>query len=370
MSVSNISQQCKFCSVKKAIYTCPKCNVKYCSSDCYRGKDHIQCSELFYHDWVVSSLESENATQEARKQMLDILKRTAEQDSDDDELENEVPSLEERLAGIDLSKDVDENILWGRLTQEERNQFETLLKEQRFEDILPVKKPWWALTEVNLVEEVEGTSSTIAGDDLFSKLPPFPMGTKDISTLTSRPVADCVKYTVVCCLFCYAYVMRFNNFEVTDFTEEIADDVFYLAPVLSEPKNYLTLEEVVQDSVRLLASSKFNMPVKFTAVLANDVCAIINGPTNTYPRYYTLCALSHLRCLISNFLQLLSTLPVSKELKKSRKKMALFAVRKIDFLISWVKENDDRLKDIVSSLQLLCLADIAGDIHLKKLVFN
>lgn len=365
MSLSITAEQCKFCSTKKAIYTCPKCNIKYCSSHCYRSKDHIRCSELFYRDWVYSSLESKNATQEDKKRMFGVLKRVAEQDSDDDEPEDEVPSLEERLAGIDLSKDVDENILWERLTKEERDHFETLLKEQRFGDILPIKKPWWTLTEVNLVEEVEEASNTDK-DYLVSKRPAFPIGVKDISTLTSAPVADCVKYTVISCLYCYAYVMRFYNFDMADFTEQVAEDIFYLAPVLSEKRNYLTLEEVVQDSVRLLVGSKFNMPVKFTSVLANDACTIVGGPTNTHPNYFTLCALSDLRNLISNFYQCLSTLPVSKELKKTKKNMAFSAVKKIDFLISWAKENDEKLKDVASKLQLLCLGDIVEDIHLDR----
>ena len=41
---------------KSARYTCPRCNVRYCSLECYRSEKHGGCSEAFYHDCVVEDL--------------------------------------------------------------------------------------------------------------------------------------------------------------------------------------------------------------------------------------------------------------------------------------------------------------------------
>lgn len=36
------------CQSQNFKYSCPRCNIKYCSLDCYRSQAHRQCSEAFY----------------------------------------------------------------------------------------------------------------------------------------------------------------------------------------------------------------------------------------------------------------------------------------------------------------------------------
>ena len=39
---------CGVCHKVEGRYACPKCNLRYCSSDCYKSDRHGACSESFY----------------------------------------------------------------------------------------------------------------------------------------------------------------------------------------------------------------------------------------------------------------------------------------------------------------------------------
>lgn len=44
------------CSARPQKYNCPRCNVAYCSVDCYKAPTHHQCSETFYRDNVIEEM--------------------------------------------------------------------------------------------------------------------------------------------------------------------------------------------------------------------------------------------------------------------------------------------------------------------------
>ena len=74
------SQQCSLCHTATARYTCPRCNVRYCTLECYRCEAHSQCSELFYRDCFVEGLRDMEADDEEKKRMMAMLQRFEEQD--------------------------------------------------------------------------------------------------------------------------------------------------------------------------------------------------------------------------------------------------------------------------------------------------
>ncbi|WVF65400.1 hypothetical protein IAT40_000127 [Kwoniella sp. CBS 6097] len=77
---------CGICRKRDSRYTCPRCNVLYCSLDCFRDESHAQCSEPFYKSTVMSSIASDpSAGLSDKKDMLDMLRR-----------------FEEAQAGLDL----------------------------------------------------------------------------------------------------------------------------------------------------------------------------------------------------------------------------------------------------------------------------
>lgn len=65
---------CMMCKSGDSRYTCPRCNLHYCSLACYQSPDHSVCSETFYKESVLKELKDiGTAENEGRKKMQDML---------------------------------------------------------------------------------------------------------------------------------------------------------------------------------------------------------------------------------------------------------------------------------------------------------
>lgn len=126
------------------LYSCPKCDVRYCSLDCYKSVTHLDCSETFYKENIIEELKLQEGVKDNEAKMLEILKRlhedsaipsnieneeadtlleqTSDLDSDDDP---EQLDISERLAGVNLN---DAEQIWDKLTEDERQDFVSFLK--------------------------------------------------------------------------------------------------------------------------------------------------------------------------------------------------------------------------------------------------
>ncbi|KAJ3992141.1 hypothetical protein F5050DRAFT_1801854 [Lentinula boryana] len=152
---------CKICRRQISRYTCPECNIPYCSSTCFKSPAHANCSESFYKKQIESDVRSDSMSKSAeeRLKMMEILKRFEEDnleqavgDDKEDEDEDE-DDLEKRFAGIDIAS-TSPNTLWSLLSQSERDEFvrslqdpssnlsqELLLSEELQREL--VLRPWW-----------------------------------------------------------------------------------------------------------------------------------------------------------------------------------------------------------------------------------
>ncbi|XP_062341658.1 zinc finger HIT domain-containing protein 2 [Osmerus eperlanus] len=65
---------CGLCLSQLSCYTCPRCNVPYCSLLCYRSTNHSVCSEEFYKESVMRELKDTNETEsQGKRRMQEIL---------------------------------------------------------------------------------------------------------------------------------------------------------------------------------------------------------------------------------------------------------------------------------------------------------
>jgi hypothetical protein len=117
------------CRKRDSKYICPRCNIAYCSLECFRTQvscssrchsladkhqTHAQCSEGFYKETVRESIESDpKASLEERKAMVEMLKRFEEgqvdgqsriEGLDDDEDEDAEDELLRALEGVDIGE--------------------------------------------------------------------------------------------------------------------------------------------------------------------------------------------------------------------------------------------------------------------------
>ena len=60
---------CKLCLKEEGIYTCPRCNIIYCSLQCYKCEAHANCSESFYKHCFMEGLKDSDGTD--RQKMME-----------------------------------------------------------------------------------------------------------------------------------------------------------------------------------------------------------------------------------------------------------------------------------------------------------
>ncbi|KAI0076593.1 hypothetical protein K474DRAFT_1684749 [Panus rudis PR-1116 ss-1] len=147
---------CAICRRQFARYTCPRCNVPYCSLVCFRSGSHAECSESFYKKELEDDIRSEpSKSTEERRQMMELLKRFEEESLEDDALlddEDDEDDFTSRFKNMDL-ENASYDELWAALTPAERDKFmkalndpsselaQTLLTSEELER--QKIEPWW-----------------------------------------------------------------------------------------------------------------------------------------------------------------------------------------------------------------------------------
>ena len=86
--------ECKVCHKEVSKYTCPRCEVPYCSLACYKNHS-VDCLESFYQAQVKHELSHQRATDEEKQKLGEIMQRLQKLDCDEDE--NETETEEERI---------------------------------------------------------------------------------------------------------------------------------------------------------------------------------------------------------------------------------------------------------------------------------
>ncbi|KAH8997186.1 hypothetical protein EDB86DRAFT_2916142 [Lactarius hatsudake] len=179
---------CGICRRQFSRYTCPRCNLLYCSLSCFRAEGHSQCSEPFYRDQLASDIHTEPSTSATeRKAMLELLKRF-EQDSPDDPFshpeesdDDEEDDLERRLAGIDLESASADNI-WAALTPEERSRFTRAVQDPTSELTKTL------LTSPDLADDIPAPCIAYAYASRHLSAYPLASSASDARALVSRLV--------------------------------------------------------------------------------------------------------------------------------------------------------------------------------------
>ncbi len=90
-------------------YTCPHCNLHYCSLPCFRSPSHAGCSESFDKRSLMDDIQGDKGKSEEEKhKMMELLRKFEEesllQDEEGEEGDQEATELEDKLRGVDLGK--------------------------------------------------------------------------------------------------------------------------------------------------------------------------------------------------------------------------------------------------------------------------
>ncbi|XP_026313551.1 zinc finger HIT domain-containing protein 2 [Hyposmocoma kahamanoa] len=302
----NSSQRiCGLCNCKVSKYCCPRCEIFYCSLDCYKSEKHVTCSERFYRDCVNNELASYQNDEESRNKMIDILKRMNEElgeeqageimenidelDSDDD---IEV-DLHERIKDIDLDN---ADHVWDALTEDEQNDFEALLNKGDVGSILPQWEPWWMYRRRE--KKIQNVGGTNKKEEEALKKCPLLRDVPKLSSLTTIQPSPAIRCNITNVIASYAFVMRYFNNEIDPVEATIY--ILNICDSLDNNMNFCNpitaLESVAQKCLQsnLIVTDEISLDV-----MKQDTFLILQGPSKSNKMHYCKAALSHLHTIFS-----------------------------------------------------------------------
>ncbi|PWN35963.1 uncharacterized protein FA14DRAFT_172554 [Meira miltonrushii] len=246
---------CAICRIRPSPYTCPQCNIPYCSVTCFRHTKHERCSKPFIQQALDEERhakedegDGENAfvDEEEREKMMDVLRRiqkldmnvkqassqtrkpqlynpheTSEDSGDEeDDDESEEYEWEDVLqtavrAGIDLETANTQELL-AMLSAEEREQFQAMIRqaemnggrlaggnelrseEEEGEKQTSIAAKWWSVSDVNCTDQ-----KTPEVSDKFSK---------DVQAIVQgmqgRPQGRELQWNILLVALSYVYILR------------------------------------------------------------------------------------------------------------------------------------------------------------------
>lgn len=316
------------CAKAAKKYSCPRCNIEYCSVGCYQSPHHIECSEEFYKDCVTQEMELQKQMRSGTlddipglsddvKQMYQMLKRMEstqsmnsdftiseeeeELDSDDDENPKEDGELSKRLEGIDLN---DADAVWSKLNENEREEFGKIIKGEEVTSILPVYNPWWEnkVQRVLISEVNDDQSSETAIEHRRADVdyPKIVENIADFSQISNKPPAPCVPFNLVNVLAAYISTVRFFY---GDHMSSSHDAVNYLMMICANLKANANFDDtsLAIESIRQEAHCQgFSIDEDDVQQMKKDVDYIHEGPdSNKHTNLYVLAALSDLYHLLN-----------------------------------------------------------------------
>ena len=297
---------CAFCGEQKStIYTCPRCNILYCSVRCYQHQKHSQCSEQFYENCVQEELKSSSAcgsTLQAKHQTIDALKRLKEGDDKFLETQDEIldsddeEDINSRLHGVNLN---DPKEIWDKLVDGEKLEFQKLVETGEIEKYVPKFVPWWNkdfnVSEV-LIKDIESDTNMLKTEAYMKNMKeiiPQVMFEKisDLSKLlgNQRPSPN-IKFNVLNVVYSYAYALKYFRGDYSECPERFVEMCYLLSGNLRESHNFDSSDLAIESAAsNVNLHSMISVSPEFTKEVKNDVLKIIRGPREKIVNDHPLC---------------------------------------------------------------------------------
>ncbi|BDA48131.1 probable zinc finger HIT domain-containing protein 2 at N-terminal half [Coccomyxa sp. Obi] len=227
---------CKVCLIQFAKYTCPRCNLQYCSLNCYK-KHGDRCTEGFHSENVEKQLRQTITTDEEKRKMMEILRRFNESDETlpgSDMIEEgeesgaeegaeeglSVETLAKLMAQIEQGQDVE--IQESDLSPEDLAAFERAVASGSLARLVVPWQPWWRTQEAAQISlstagtriiYTQSTHEEPAGPSTdIGVIPPPPSTPLPlVATLSKAQPSPLLRWQLVEILYSYCLTMHMYN---------------------------------------------------------------------------------------------------------------------------------------------------------------
>jgi len=267
------ASSCEICFKNKSQYTCPKCNIPYCSLKCYRDESkHLNCSENFYQDQVITELKMCKISDvEDKNKLAEILLREKEEmENDQFNQQNNFNSTESVVEHIDKVDDRE------------------LLRVYKSETVK--WSPWWLNEKLKkvLLKEIFDSTSTMISDSSFlnfnKKLVQNSQNV-NVSNANSSIYNEILKLSYFYSIVGYVYQLKDEKTVDTSLNDEISFSILQMNKLVNANSQTKDLADSFNMIIKILSTSseenfflKNNINQTFLINLLNDLIFMIKSP--------------------------------------------------------------------------------------------
>lgn len=230
---------------------------------------------------MIIELQQNDSSSDDKKKVLEMLQRV-EEDPDDVDWEDDLDSddeseggdLAERLAEVDLNN---ADAVWERLTDEEKQEFKSIVYNGEIDKIVQPVEPWWKLKlEDKLVRDLQEESIKV--DDILKQCPKVQHDIKDFKKISTKNPAPCIIHNIANVIAAYSYIFRYYNGDHHNYELEATDNLISICDNLKANANFESIISVT-DAV-VMSCMNFNLLAdqSIKAVIFEDLKDIFDGP--------------------------------------------------------------------------------------------
>jgi len=269
-SLNEILQKsiCEICFKNKSQYNCPKCNISYCSLNCYRDQvKHLNCSESFYQDQVINELKTlQIGDVEEKNKLAEILRREKEAMEDDQLSQNNNFYLNE-VNTENINKVDDQELL--KVYKKEALQWE----------------PWWLDENLKkvLIKEINKIDPNMTmknfNTDLIKNAQVI-----NVSNASNLIYNEMLKLSYLYFIVGYVYQLKEDSIADISLNDEISFSLIQMNKQLTSLKTD-DLKQCFDLAIKTLSTCseenfflKNNINKVFLINLLNDLIVIIKSP--------------------------------------------------------------------------------------------
>ncbi|XP_073043016.1 uncharacterized protein [Primulina eburnea] len=351
---------CRVCEKQFTQYTCPRCNIRYCSLQCYKSHNP-RCTESFMKENVVQELQQLQPDEASKKKMLDILKRFHE--------EAEKSCMDGDESDSFLSEETIQKIIYGgrlgynELSTEENKHFHRAIASGELSKMIEPWNPWWLkpstkyislssygtqLVRPALKQDLVASSEDVANGDQWHDMlsgPETPI--PPLNQLTATKPSPLLTVHAVDIIYCYCFTLRLYNGDWKSDAFESATTLLMVSSVLDQLAHPETVFEALLHCFERTCSTAYKHMggLPFGLMLLDDVaCLLYLGGAAL------VCLLYDLQKMIRAAERQIRLENMNKSKRAELKTKFKHVERKVYFIMSWVHEQAAEAWSILASI--------------------
>ncbi|XP_042406952.1 zinc finger HIT domain-containing protein 2-like isoform X2 [Zingiber officinale] len=328
---------CRVCQKQFSQYTCPQCNSRYCSLQCYK-RHSLRCTESFMRENVMEELKQVQPDDETKRKMVDILKRfhsEEEMNSEDDETMLSEEIIQKVLSG--------EEIKLEDLSPEEIKHFRRTIASGELSKLIEPWTPWWRKPSARsislspegcqLVKPLDVQSSTVT----ISEIPVGPESPlQPLKQLMHGEPSPLLTVHVIDVLYSYCFTLRLYNGDWYSDPLSASTMAFSMSKVLGDVGRPETVTEALAACIEETCSPIYKQAggFSFAIGLIDDVICLLSLGTHAL-----ICCLCDFQRLFQAGERMLKSENINKTERNKTTQKLRSAERKVYFLMCWVHEQ-------------------------------